>query len=193
MSLRAATPDDAAPIARLHFQGSLLTTHSGVLDPEVRARLQRDQAAMWDELLARPPAGQRAFVIDDGDVVGFTSAGPDPDNGGARGRVFALFVEPASWGSGLGARLLEAAEQHLCAHSRDASLWVLDGNARARRLYERCGWREAIGTGKRRYGRRFVLYRKRIAVIHEIRLRQAAAVRSGLDLRQPRRPWIEGA
>ena len=162
MTLRAATPDDAASIARLHFQGSLLTTHSGVLDPGVRARLQRDQAAMWVELLAHPPAGQRAFVIDDGDVVGFTSAGPDPDDAGAGGRVFAVFVQPASWGSGLGSRLLEAAEQHLCGHSREASLWVLDGNDRARRLYERCGWRQAAGAEKHRYGLRFLLYRKRI-------------------------------
>ena len=52
--------------------------------------------------------------------------------------LHALYVLPAYWGQGLGSRLLAAA-------GPVRELWVLRDNARARRFYERHGWR-ADGT-----------------------------------------------
>jgi GNAT superfamily N-acetyltransferase len=54
-----------------------------------------------------------------------------------------LFVDPASWGIGLGRQLLLETEQSMLKASfSQAELWVPLANARARRLYERNGWRE---------------------------------------------------
>jgi GNAT superfamily N-acetyltransferase len=54
-----------------------------------------------------------------------------------------LFVDPASWGIGLGRQLLLDAEQSMLKASfSQAELWVPLANARARQLYERNGWRE---------------------------------------------------
>jgi GNAT superfamily N-acetyltransferase len=60
----------------------------------------------------------------------------------------ALYVLPRAWGSGHADELHDAAVMEL--GRRDvaiARLWVLDGNVRARRFYERHGWR-ADGTSR---------------------------------------------
>jgi GNAT superfamily N-acetyltransferase len=51
-----------------------------------------------------------------------------------------LYVLPEHWGTGVADELHAAAlaEQRDCAELR---LWVLEANARARRFYERHGWR----------------------------------------------------
>ena len=73
-----------------------------------------------------------------------------------------LFVDPVSWGIGLGRQLLLEAEQSMLKASfSQAELWVPVANARARRLYERNGWRETsesrdhplLGFELRRYQR----------------------------------------
>jgi putative acetyltransferase len=60
----------------------------------------------------------------------------------------ALYVLPEAWGTGHADELHEAAVAELrrTAVAR-ARLWVLEGNARARRFYERHGW-QADGTSR---------------------------------------------
>jgi GNAT superfamily N-acetyltransferase len=54
----------------------------------------------------------------------------------------ALYVRPAAWGTGVAARLHDRAVAALReAGVERARLWVLDANGRARRFYERRGWR----------------------------------------------------
>jgi GNAT superfamily N-acetyltransferase len=53
-----------------------------------------------------------------------------------------LYVAPSHWGRGYGYALLRDAEEALATTGRrDLALWVLEGNDRARRFYERAGWR----------------------------------------------------
>jgi GNAT superfamily N-acetyltransferase len=54
----------------------------------------------------------------------------------------AIYVRPSSWGGGLAAELHDAAIAELRARGvARARLWVLERNPRARRFYERLGWR----------------------------------------------------
>lgn len=54
-----------------------------------------------------------------------------------------LYVLPASWGEGVGRRLHDDVLERLrAAGSARCHLWVLEHNDRARRFYERLGWRE---------------------------------------------------
>ena len=53
----------------------------------------------------------------------------------------AFYVDPESWGTGLGRALIVEAERRLAERHTVATLWVLDGNVRARRFYEAGGWR----------------------------------------------------
>ena len=77
------------------------------------------------------------------DVIGFASVGPsrDPDADDDVGEVYAVYVVPAEWSRGVGRRLLsESADAMRGVGFREATLWVLDDNARARRVYEAAGW-----------------------------------------------------
>jgi GNAT superfamily N-acetyltransferase len=86
-------------------------------------------------------------------------AGPAPV-----GEVNALYLLPAAWGRGVGRLLMEAALARLTqAGFAQATLWVLDTNARARRFYAAGGW-SADGAVKRDDSRGFPItqlrYRK---------------------------------
>ncbi|MBE6658012.1 MAG: GNAT family N-acetyltransferase [Ruminococcaceae bacterium] len=55
------------------------------------------------------------------------------------GEVYAIYVLAAYHGQGIGYRLMTAAMEQLSAYDRIA-LWVLRGNERAIRFYERVGF-----------------------------------------------------
>jgi GNAT superfamily N-acetyltransferase len=91
-------------------------------DDGVRAELQ--------DRLADP--GNVALI--DGEDRGFTVAG--------HGRLERLYVRPAAWGAGVAQELHAAALDALREQgATSASLWCLVENRRARRFYERQGWR----------------------------------------------------
>ena len=77
-------------------------------------------------------------------IVGFSSYGPERERARGftgRGEVWALYLHPDSWGTGLADELLEYTETRLKTEGFDSAvLWVLDDNPRARRFYERFGW-----------------------------------------------------
>jgi GNAT superfamily N-acetyltransferase len=58
-----------------------------------------------------------------------------------------LYVVPEAWGSGVAAALHGTALDWMRARAGEAVLWVGEANGRARRFYEREGWRV---DGKRR-------------------------------------------
>jgi GNAT superfamily N-acetyltransferase len=59
-----------------------------------------------------------------------------------QGWLDGLYVVPEEWGTGVAGLLHDEAMRSLAqAGATDARLWVLEGNARARRFYERRGWR----------------------------------------------------
>ncbi|HEX4907667.1 MAG TPA: GNAT family N-acetyltransferase, partial [Actinomycetes bacterium] len=101
-----------------------------------------------------------------GKVIGFAVVGPSRDPEGA-GELYAINLDPAHWGTGAGRALLQAAQAELARLGVDETvLWVLTGNARARRFYEIAGWaadgaertREVFGVTVRevRYRRRSI-------------------------------------
>ncbi|GAA3396789.1 hypothetical protein GCM10020369_74690 [Cryptosporangium minutisporangium] len=69
------------------------------------------------------------------EVVGFTVVYGD--------ELEQLYVADAARGSGVATALLRHAETVIGAAHRRAWLAVVDGNLRARRFYERSGWRDA--------------------------------------------------
>lgn len=83
----------------------------------------------------------------EGKIVGFVSIGPGRD-ADADGELYAIYVHPKHWGTGIGRELIEAGEERLRELGyRDAILWVLEDNPRAHRFYDAAGWR-ADGTSR---------------------------------------------
>jgi ribosomal protein S18 acetylase RimI-like enzyme len=97
---------------------------------------------------AEPPS------TEEGPITGFVSfsATRDKDLEPARhtdldgretvGEILTFYLDPSAFGSGGADLLMSAAFVALrAAHFTSAMLWVLGTNARARRFYERRGWR----------------------------------------------------
>jgi GNAT superfamily N-acetyltransferase len=120
------------------FRGLLPQTFLDELDP-ARSRER------WETDISKDRLGPPHFLVAQiHDVVsGFSVFSPsrDGDDGPNVGELLALHVIPTSWGLGVGSTLLRHTLAQLKASGfLEASLWVIDGNARARRFYEYHGW-----------------------------------------------------
>ena len=101
--------------------------------------------ARWRADLVREREAPPYFLVVEqgGVVVGFSAFGPsrDLDAQSSVAELFAIHVAPTSWGRGAGSELLQRTmSQFRASGFSGASLWVIDGNARARTFYERHGW-----------------------------------------------------
>lgn len=143
IEVRRAQPTDAHAVAEVHVR-SWQVGYRGLIRAEYLEALRpADRAGRYD-FDQMSPAGPFTLVAVDGAAVcGHVTTGVsrDDDSPGA-GEVWAIYVDPPRWGSGVGRALMTAAAERLRdAGHGVATLWVLSGNARARRFYEHCGWR----------------------------------------------------
>ncbi|MFI0938591.1 GNAT family N-acetyltransferase [Streptomyces sp. NPDC021020] len=154
VELRPAAPADAAAVADV-FTESCLHAYRNVLPPAVLARFVPDvQTARWTAHLRSLPTDHRITAAWQGNrIIGFVearhpwpaagppSAEPARPDGTREGEVTYLFVHPGHFATGIGTRLLNAAEEWLAqAGYGSAVLWVFSDNAPARGFYERSGW-----------------------------------------------------
>lgn len=111
----------------------------------------------WKRALTeRDPARSGVLVAEDATgLLGFASFCPSRDadvDSGRVGEIEAIYLAPAAWGGGVGRRLMADAVGRLAAAGyREATLWVLDSNDRARRFYAAAGW-SADGSEKQEDG-----------------------------------------
>ena len=102
-------------------------------------------ASGWRDLLATEHA--RVLVATDRELVVGCVAIVSNDDVPSGCLLARLYVEPAAWGRGIGAALHDAALTVAANQERSLlNLWVLEGNARARAMYERRGWRLVAGA-----------------------------------------------
>jgi GNAT superfamily N-acetyltransferase len=123
--LRRAGVDDIGALAALHHATVSFAYREWFPPPPPSVE---ELTPLWEEDVA---AAYAVFMVDD---VASVVARRD----GTLGR---LHVHPSRWGEGLGGLLHDAAVAELRSHGHArAGLWVIEANARARRLYERRGW-----------------------------------------------------
>lgn len=146
-AVRLAVLDDAAAIARVHV-ASWRVAYAGLMPDAVRLHASftvERREARWRDILARGASEERTFVVvAGGHIAGFASTGPNRDEGAdpATSELYALYLDPDAWGLGLGRTLLAEAVADLRARARSAvTLWVLEGNVKARRFYEAAAMR----------------------------------------------------
>jgi GNAT superfamily N-acetyltransferase len=138
--LRAGEYADARASAEVQLE-SALAGFAHIFPESVAKPTQRDLEAQWTQLLADP---NKSVVVAEaeGRVVGVVSFGTDSDLAPAGyGQLGKLYVRPSHAGLGIGSSLHDVAITELRAAGHSAAwLWVLEGNLRARRMYERRGW-----------------------------------------------------
>lgn len=142
MRIRRATGADGPGIAAVHV-ASWQAAYRELLPADflagLDATIERRKAA-WAASVTNPALD--VFVADDGDTVGFSSVSASRDDDLAdHGELQTIYALERVWGRGVGHALHEAAMQGLIDRGFElALLWVLDGNDRTIRWYERQGW-----------------------------------------------------
>ncbi len=136
--IRRAEPRDAASLARVHVT-SWQAAYQGLVNQDFLDSLDVEARTVWWERAVGREANLVSVGEIEGKVEGFCLAGASADEGW--GEVFAIYVAPEHWGTGIGRDLIVAGEGALsgAGHER-ALLWVLEGNTRARTFYQRHGW-----------------------------------------------------
>lgn len=143
--IRTAAIDDAHGVAIVHVT-SWQTAYRGLMPNDVLDGLSIEQREDgWRRIITDPDAIGRTIVADrDGEIVGWASFGPGRDEGASeQGELWGLYAHPNAFSTGIGHALISAVEIALREDGfTSAYLWVLDGNDRAARFYERHGWTE---------------------------------------------------
>lgn len=150
--VRRALAQDAGAIASIHVDAWQAAYRGHVEDEVLDGLSKRAREQTWRERLQDGGGALQVFAATrDGHVRGFAATTPAEEGDPARrvGELGAIYVDPACWSSGVGRALLDRAIAHLAElGNEEALLWVLTGNERARRFYERAGW-SADGRARR--------------------------------------------
>lgn len=144
--LRTGEFTDAQVAAEVQLE-SALAGFAHIFPESVAKPTQRDLELEWTQLL-RDPSKSVVVAEAGGQVVGVVSFGTDSELAPAGyGHLGKLYVRPTHAGHGIGGNLhdLAIAELRVAGHSA-AWLWVLEGNLRARTMYERRGWVGHVDT-----------------------------------------------
>jgi ribosomal protein S18 acetylase RimI-like enzyme len=140
LEIRAARPTDlhGAALARI---ASWRTAFTGIVPQDFLDAMAPDAiATSWSASLA---AGRsRLYVAADGErIVGYAGVGPERDGPADAGELYALYVHPEAWGTGVGRALTDVAVRDLrAAGCTTISLWVMEANERARGFYRHYGF-----------------------------------------------------
>lgn len=141
IAVRLASLDDCAAIARVHIESSR-RGHEGLMPASYLAWLDSEYLSpLWAERL-RVPDRTRTWVATEADeVIGYAWVCPAelPDEDASE--LDLLYVAPHKWGSGVAQQLMSAVIEWLRDIGKpSAILWTMEGDQRARRFYEKCGW-----------------------------------------------------
>ena len=128
--IRRTGPGDEGLVRELRI--AAFTDAPDQFGSTLQRELSRDDAG-WTEFVTRGAL----FVWDD---VGIAGGLPDGDDV----ELVSVWVAPEARGAGVADALVAAVVDW--AGDRDVVLAVMDGNERARRLYERCGFVATGGT-----------------------------------------------
>lgn len=142
IAIRPATAGDLTAVGEVHTRART-AAYLGIVPAEA---LHAVSAAAWADWWFQRWTYERdthrlaVAQAADGTVVGFTYVGPTRSRDA--GELYAIHVDPPAQGDGVGRALMAEALHTMGGFGWSrALLWVLAGNAPARRFYERGGWR----------------------------------------------------
>lgn len=157
MQIVRATLEDAHAIAQVHVL-TWQTAYEGIVPTEhLAAQSVAKREAVWRECIAK---GTPEVLVAKaaGQLVGWIAFGPsrDKDTAPQASEIWALYVAPSRWSSGVGRQLwLRAQERFAEQGYKSVSVWVLAENPRAIKFYRAAGFsadpsgrKEVIMAGK---------------------------------------------
>lgn len=148
-TIRPATLRDARAIAEIHGSASMeVSVGSGGL-AQHRPALERQQVFWREAVEFGEPLIQ---VACDGDtVIGFAGYDRSRDKGTppTMGEIWAIYVTPARWGTGVGLALWDAVREGLLEEGcSDVSVWIALRAERALRFHELAGFKRELSSAR---------------------------------------------
>ena len=143
MNLRRAQAEDAGRLAQVHVDAWQVAYRRIVPDTFLaNFTYQRREDAFRKALLA---GLEETYLLQEGErpvAILTIGASRDADLDFSRvGELWGIYIAPDHWRRGIGTKLVREAEQMLRARGYgEIVLWVLEGNADARRFYEAMGF-----------------------------------------------------
>lgn len=165
MEIRPARTEDAARIAEIHVE-TWRAAYRGMMSEAVLDNLSIPKRKEFWEQRIRSNQSAILVAVDAGAVVGWIVYGSsrDADATPAVAEVYGLYVAHTAWRRGAGRLLWEEASRRIEEDDVEAvTLWVLEGNERARRFYEAVGFELDEGPSK--------LFEREDTVLPEVRYR----------------------
>lgn len=152
MPIERATPEDARAIAQLHVV-TWRAAYKDIVPAEYLAALSvTAREAMWSESISRT-VPDILLAKERGETAGFVAFGPCRDEGAPayQSEIWAIYVAPSYWSTGIGRQLWLAARVHLVQQGyKSVSLWVLAQNMRATKFYLAAGFQLEPHSSKER-------------------------------------------
>ena len=129
-------------VARVHVRSWQVAYRDLLPDDYLRSLRPEDRAARYTFGASRPEQPATILAVVDGAIHGFATTGPARDTDAMGwGEVYALYVAPEAFGTGLGRALMAEARRRLTTRGfTEAVLWVLADNPQAIRFYRADGW-----------------------------------------------------
>lgn len=142
--IRRAVKEDAAEVGRIHVEAAR-SAYSGIYSDEYLAALSADERARrWTEegkghLASSEPAVAVFVAFCQGKMVGFADVGSaDKPPSSQCAELYAIYLDPAYIGKGIGQALFRTCVQHAKAQGfTEMKAQVLSRNSLARTFYER--------------------------------------------------------
>jgi len=150
VSIAAASATDCRAVAQIHVD-AWRVAYDGIVPSDYLTSLSVDKReTAWRSVVEC--GTPRVLVARTGEgVVGWIAYGRSRDDGSGPdvGEIWALYVAPTAWSTGVGRALWDAARPDLQEQGyRSVTLWVIRDNARAIRFYEGCGFAIEAGSAK---------------------------------------------
>jgi ribosomal protein S18 acetylase RimI-like enzyme len=142
MQIEPATSEDCRGIAEVHVE-SWQHAYQSILPEQYLASLSVPaREAVWRRMQERRPS-HLLVARNAGQIVGFVAFGAsrDEDAPQDQAEIWAIYVKPDFWSVGAGRLLWLAASRQVQAEGYNTvGLWVIAGNQRAIRFYQRAGF-----------------------------------------------------
>ena len=150
VQIAVATADDCRAIAEVQVR-SWQFAYRDILPAAYLASLSvSERESKWCRVIENKRSHVQLAQMSR-QVIGFVSYGPSRDDDAPSGcaEVYAIYVHPSFLSTGVGCQLWLAALQQVRAEDyKTITLWVIAGNDRAVRFYERAGFLAEPGSRK---------------------------------------------
>jgi ribosomal protein S18 acetylase RimI-like enzyme len=154
--VRFATVEDVWGVAAAHHAAAV-ATYKGIMPKHFLQSLsvEKDAERMLAGGFPRYPEEKGfSFVAEDAKkkILGYIQGGPCRE-AEEEGEIYAIYLHPSSFGTGVASALWEAGTSELSRRGFDTyKVWVIEENPRARRFYEKLGGKLSAARKLKSFG-----------------------------------------